>query len=771
MLKLALIENLRRLAEELLVGPRGARRGGPRTCRGPTTHATSKRSRPARTRRSSCSCSTASASTASACRRSATAVDEDLDARGRRPRRKRSAASTSGRASRRCRWRTPSPACGSARRSTGSEYVESVSLVEQVLQRDPAGAYGRMDFLSRDAQRRAVEELAEPSGEGQVRVALKAIESARQAAARTSTADRAAHVGYHLVDRGRRDLEADLALPAPRWSTRARRALLRHASLLYLGAIATLTALFVAAAVAYAAARRRVRRPPLSPSRCSSCCRRATSRSRACSARRSALVPPKRLPRLDFSTGVPETARTMVIVPTMLTSAAGVDALLEHVEVLALGNLDPCIHFAILSDFADTSTCRRARRRGDSGAGARRASRRSTSSSARSTPIASSCSTAIGSGTRGERRVDRLGAEARQDRGVQPAAARRDGHELLDAGRRARRAAVGPLLHHARLRHAPAARRRQAAHRHHRASAEPAAVRSPARARHRRLRHPAAARQRDDGERGRIAVRAHLRRPHRRRPVHDGRLRRLPGSVRRGDLHRQGAVRRRRVRRGARGPRARERAAVARSVRGALRAHGAGHRRRGRGRLSVERARARAAAAPLGARRLADSVVAVSVRAVAHRAAAQSPAAHRALEDSRQPAAQPAAAGDGARCSCSAGRSCRARRWSWTAMALGGAGVPDRRPRCSSLRAGRAATSRGAASCATASRISKTDAARAGLQLAFMANEAVRAAARDRRSRSSASASRGAACSNGKRRRRARRAAAPVRLRRVRHAG
>ena len=53
------------------------------------------------------------------------------------------------------------------------EYVESVSLVEQVLQRDPAGAYGRMDFLSRDRQRQAVEELAAPSGDAQVRVALQ----------------------------------------------------------------------------------------------------------------------------------------------------------------------------------------------------------------------------------------------------------------------------------------------------------------------------------------------------------------------------------------------------------------------------------------------------------------------------------------------------------------------------------------------------------------------------------------------------------------------
>src|SRR4029078_1453227 len=60
-------------------------------------------------------------------------------------------------------------------------FLESVSLVEQVLQRDPSGVYRRMDFLSRDRQRQAIEELAEPSGEAQVRAALKAVELARQA--------------------------------------------------------------------------------------------------------------------------------------------------------------------------------------------------------------------------------------------------------------------------------------------------------------------------------------------------------------------------------------------------------------------------------------------------------------------------------------------------------------------------------------------------------------------------------------------------------------
>src|SRR5204863_2916464 len=110
------------------------------------------------------------------------------------------------------------------------EYFESVSLVEQVLQRDPAGAYGRMDFLSRDRQRQAVEELAPTSGEAQTRVALKAVESARQAVVRGSVADRQAHVGYHLIDGGRRDLETEVAYRPP-LARRMRRLVSAHATL------------------------------------------------------------------------------------------------------------------------------------------------------------------------------------------------------------------------------------------------------------------------------------------------------------------------------------------------------------------------------------------------------------------------------------------------------------------------------------------------------------------------------------------------------------
>src|SRR4029079_4414476 len=43
----------------------------------------------------------------------------------------------------------------------------------------------------------------------------------------------------------------------------------------------------------------------------------------------------------------------MVIVPTILDSVERARELVAHLEVQALGNLDPQIHFAILSDFKD----------------------------------------------------------------------------------------------------------------------------------------------------------------------------------------------------------------------------------------------------------------------------------------------------------------------------------------------------------------------------------------------------------------------------------
>ncbi len=231
-----------------------------------------------------------------------------------------------------------------------AEYVEHVSLIEQVLQRDPAGVYSTMDFLSRDLYRHAIEDLAEPTGEAQLRVALRTVESARQAA-EMDPSGRAAHVGYHLIGKGRPELETDVEY-LPRLAERFRRVVFFYATEIYLGSIGVITGLLLAWAASYAGLSREAAWIQV----CAAVLLLfpASEFAIALVQRLAArVVPPRRLPRLDCSGSVPEHARTMVIVPTLLTTVTGVDELIAHLEVQALGNLDPRIHFAILSDFAD----------------------------------------------------------------------------------------------------------------------------------------------------------------------------------------------------------------------------------------------------------------------------------------------------------------------------------------------------------------------------------------------------------------------------------
>jgi cellobiose phosphorylase len=233
-----------------------------------------------------------------------------------------------------------------------SEFFESVSLVEQVLQRDPAGVYARMDFRSRDRYRHAVEELAEPTGDDQLRVARKSVERARRIGERTPDS-RAAHVGYHLIGGGRRDFEQSVAW-VPNVRQRIRRLFFHYATPGYLGTVATGTALLVAAAIAYAyvygwRGASLVFVGLLTAVPASELTIQVLQRII------SYLIPPRRLPRFDLDR-IPESARTMVIVPTILDSVERVQDLVAHLEVQALGNLDPHIHFAILSDFRDAPT-------------------------------------------------------------------------------------------------------------------------------------------------------------------------------------------------------------------------------------------------------------------------------------------------------------------------------------------------------------------------------------------------------------------------------
>lgn len=234
-----------------------------------------------------------------------------------------------------------------------AEFVESVSRVDQVLAE--RSAFSTMDFATRDSYRKAIEELARPSGLTEVDIAEKAVELAGAAPpvvdAAAAPDGRQRDPGYYLIDKGRPEFERELNVRMP-LGDRLRRAYARFPLLGYLATLTFLTGVIAATPMIITwhwghtgAATIVVAILALAPA--SDLAMNLVNRSV------NSVLGPKRLPRLDMDDGVPTEMRTLVVVPTLLTSVEEVEGLVNGLEVHYLGNREGDVRFALLTDWLD----------------------------------------------------------------------------------------------------------------------------------------------------------------------------------------------------------------------------------------------------------------------------------------------------------------------------------------------------------------------------------------------------------------------------------
>jgi cellobiose phosphorylase len=234
------------------------------------------------------------------------------------------------------------------------DFVEGMSVVERKLREDPGGHYGRMDFATRDRYRHVVEAIAKGSPLSESEVARKAIQLAHETAVGRDGADeRAAHVGFYLIDKGRPRLEQAVTM-RPTLLLQLQRAGRRLGLPLYVGAIAAI-AVGLTTVLLVEARGEGVGDATLAG--LAVLLLLATSQLAVGMVNwvTTLLVTPHPLPRMDFSDGLPPSSCTLVVVPTMLTSAEGIAGLLEMLEVRYLANRDPHLYFGLLTDFPDAA--------------------------------------------------------------------------------------------------------------------------------------------------------------------------------------------------------------------------------------------------------------------------------------------------------------------------------------------------------------------------------------------------------------------------------
>lgn len=230
------------------------------------------------------------------------------------------------------------------------DFFESVSLVDPILGEDPAAAYANMEFASRDRYRHVVERISKRSKAGELEIAKAAVDLSAAAAATSGADDRQSHVGYYLIDEGLTQLEATFHYQA-RPAEFVRRWIVSHPTLVYLGTASFLTALIVLFLALMMGLH--VSKPMLVAMILLAVISAGDLALSVLNFDLTHLFRPRVLPRMNTTDGVPGDARTMVVIPALLANIETVTSLVEKLEVLFLANEDRLIHFALLGDFRD----------------------------------------------------------------------------------------------------------------------------------------------------------------------------------------------------------------------------------------------------------------------------------------------------------------------------------------------------------------------------------------------------------------------------------
>jgi cyclic beta-1,2-glucan synthetase len=261
--------------------------------------------------------------------------------------------------------------------------VESLSCVERILRTDPVEVYAHMDFETRDRYRRVIEEISLETDRDEEEVARGAITLAEIYHQAVTEVDesiiddptrvdgkglstgfkestlhpflpeqpRTAHVGFYLLESGRKQLEESLGYRRTVWK-RFAGWLASNPNIYYFGSIAILTVLSLILILTLAI--------PFDtnvlvkfiigllffiPG--------ITISVNLVNWLITLLAPVQQLPKMDFQSGISDTYSTMVVIPSMLSSSSDVDSLIDQLELHFLSNPDHNLYFALLTDFPD----------------------------------------------------------------------------------------------------------------------------------------------------------------------------------------------------------------------------------------------------------------------------------------------------------------------------------------------------------------------------------------------------------------------------------
>lgn len=220
------------------------------------------------------------------------------------------------------------------------DLFENINGVEEILKKDPANVYNKMDYKTKEDYRNKIKQISEKTKISEIYIANKVLELATKYQGENI---KKTHIGYYLIEEGKRELLKELGVKNIRKKSNTQKSKKYIATINIFSIIFTLLFTlylnYTSKNIIVSIISGIVLYIPISQ-----------MFMQIVNYVLSKKVKPKLMPKLDFSKGIPEDYSTFVVIPTIINSKEKVKELFKKLEVYYLANKSENIYFALLGD-------------------------------------------------------------------------------------------------------------------------------------------------------------------------------------------------------------------------------------------------------------------------------------------------------------------------------------------------------------------------------------------------------------------------------------
>ena len=224
------------------------------------------------------------------------------------------------------------------------EIFEKINGVEEILKKDPADVYSKMNNNTKDSYRNIIKEISKKTKISEVYIAKKILQLAKN----SKDNGKKKHIGYYIVDKGIEKVYQELQCKVPKHMPEKTKQKLYIATNIILSIVLSLVFssilnLYIRNIGIYLLSFLIL----LIPS--------SEIVTQIMQYILSKIVKPKPIPKIDFSKGIDEKHACMVVIPTILKNKEKVKEFMHKLEVYYIANQSENLYFTLLGDCSESS--------------------------------------------------------------------------------------------------------------------------------------------------------------------------------------------------------------------------------------------------------------------------------------------------------------------------------------------------------------------------------------------------------------------------------